>query len=80
MKAVVDGHLELSDKDLIAEAKAYTRDDLMDRDDDVRLTTRHFDLLIAAAIAYWMKDYATVKQETSGGYQQPEFERTGLGD
>ena len=78
MKAVVDGHLELSDKDLIAEARAYTRDDLMDRDDDVRLTTRHFDLLIAGAIAYWMKDFATVKQEVESNYKQEEYQRTGL--
>jgi hypothetical protein len=77
LKAVVDGHLELSDKNLIAEVRAYTRDDLMDKPDDVRLTTRHFDLLIAAAIAYWMKDFATVKQET-GGYEQGAYERTGL--
>lgn len=79
-KAVEDGHLELSDKDLVAELRSYTRDDLMDRDDDVRLTTRHFDLLIAAAIAYWMKDFATVKKEIGGGYQQPSYERTGLGE
>ncbi len=78
MKAVVDGHLELSDKDLIAEARAYTRDDLMDRDDDVRLTTRHFDLLIAGAIAYWMKDYATVKREIESNYQQEAYQRSGL--
>lgn len=57
-KAVEDGHLELSDPDLVKELRSYTRDDLMDRDEDVRLTTRHFDLLIAAAIAYQMKDWA----------------------
>lgn len=78
MKAVVDGHLELSDVDLIAEVRAYTRDDLMDREDDVRLTTRHFDLLIAASIAYWMKDYATVKQDTENNYKQPDYQRSGL--
>ena len=78
MKAVVDGHLELSDKDLIVEARSYTRDDLMDKDDDVRLTTRHFDLLIAGAIAYWMKDFATVKQEVESNYKQEDYERTGL--
>ena len=30
-KAVEDGHLELTDEDLIAEMKSYTRDDLMDK-------------------------------------------------
>jgi hypothetical protein len=57
-RAIEDGHLELSDPDLIAEAKSYTRDDLMDKENDPRLTTRHFDLLTAAAIAWQMKDYA----------------------
>lgn len=80
MKAIVDGHLELSDPDLIAEAKAYTRDDLMDRDDDVRLTTRHFDLLLACSIAYMMKDYAQVRREVESSYQQAPYERTGIGE
>lgn len=72
-KAVEDGHLELSDPDLIAEARSYSRDDLMDRDEDVRLTTRHFDLLVAGAIAWQMKDYAQVKKETAT-YTQPAYE------
>lgn len=76
-KAVEDGHLELSDPDLIAELRSYTRDDLMDKDEDVRLTTRHFDLLMAAAIAYQMKDWAEVKKDTTS-YQQPAYERPTL--
>lgn len=72
-KAVEDGHLELSDVDLIAELKSYSRDDLLDKDDDPRETTRHFDLLIACAIAYQMKDWAEVKKEESG-YTQPAYE------
>lgn len=59
-KAVEDGLLLLSDPDLIAEAKSYSRDDLMDKEIDPRLTTRHFDLLTACAIAWQMKDYAEV--------------------
>jgi hypothetical protein len=57
--AVEDGLLELSDPDAVAELRAYTRDDLMDRDENVRLTTRHFDLLIATAIAWQMRHHAT---------------------
>lgn len=76
-KAVEDGHLELSDPDLIAELRSYTRDDLMDKDEDVRLTTRHFDLLIACAIAWQMRNWAETLEETSA-YQQPDYERTGL--
>jgi hypothetical protein len=79
-KAVEDGHLELSDPDLIAELRSYTRDDLMDRDEDVRLTTRHFDLLIAAAIAWQMRHHATksVKEDihtsVSAGKQSADFD------
>jgi hypothetical protein len=76
-KAVEDGHLELSDPDLIAELRSYTRDDLMDRDDDVRLTTRHFDLLMAAAIAWQMRNHATVAT-AAVPYEQAPYEPTGL--
>lgn len=72
--AVEDGHLQLSDPDLIAELRSYTRDDLMDRDEDVRLTTRHFDLLIACAIAWQMRKYAAPASQKTGGYQQPAYE------
>jgi hypothetical protein len=34
----------------------------MEKNDDPRLTTRHFDLLIACAIAWQMKDFAEVKK------------------
>ncbi len=61
-KAVTDGLIELNDTDLIAEAKAYTRNDLMDEEKDPRLTTRHFDLLIAACIAWQMRDYAELPE------------------
>ena len=67
-KAVEDGLIELNDADLIAEVRSYTRDDAMDRDVDPRLTTRHFDLFRALAIAWQMKDYATV-------HTKPELER-----
>ncbi|HWH79389.1 MAG TPA: hypothetical protein VNT76_18545, partial [Candidatus Binatus sp.] len=76
-KAVEDGHLELSDADLIAELKSYTRDDLMDKDEDVRLTTRHFDLLMACAIAWQMKNWAEARKEGET-YQQPAYEKPTL--
>ena len=57
-KAVENGWISLNDPALIAEARTYTRDDLMDADVDPRLVTRHFDLLIACAIAWQMKDLA----------------------
>jgi len=58
-KAVDDGLLLLEDEDLINEAKSYSRDDLMDKPEDPRLSTRHFDLITACAIAWQMKDFAT---------------------
>ena len=61
-RAVENGLLELSDPDIIDELKSYTRDDLMDSTIDPRLTTRHFDLLIACAIAWQMKDYADLAE------------------
>lgn len=76
-KAIEDGHLELSDPALIAELRSYTRDDLMDRDEDVRLTTRHFDILISCSIAWQMRNWAELTEEKEV-YQQPDYERTGL--
>lgn len=78
-KAVEDGLLELSDKDLKAEAKSYSRDDLMDKAADPRLTTRHFDLLIAAAIAWQMKDFAEVApDEIVFQEEEPQFPEIGI--
>lgn len=73
-KAVDDGHLQLNDPRLIAECRSYTRNDLMDAEVDVRLTTRHFDLLIACAIAWQMKNYAVYLQEEV--QEQPPYEPT----
>lgn len=73
-QAVEDGHLQLTDANLIAELRSYTRDDLMDRDEDPRLTTRHFDLLIACAIAYQMRNYAQVASDQTQTYEQPAYE------
>jgi hypothetical protein len=72
--AVEDGLLQLSDPDLIAELRSYTRDDLMDRDEDVRLTTRNFDLLIACAIAWQMRKYAVKATPKTAEYNQPKYE------
>lgn len=63
VKAVNDGLLQLSYQPLIDECKAYTRNDLLEEVKDIRLTTRHFDLLTAAAIAWQMKDFATIEKK-----------------
>ena len=61
--ALEAGHLDLSDEDIVKELMSYTRDDVMDREEDPRLTTRHFDLLIACAIAWQMRYIATEARE-----------------
>lgn len=62
-KAVEDGLIDLNDKDLISEARSYSRGDLMDREVDPRLTTRHFDLLMACAIAWHVRTFVKHKIE-----------------
>lgn len=51
---------------------SYTRNDVIDNEPDPRLSTRHFDLLMATAIAWQMKDYAEVKKIN---YYIPEEEK-----
>ncbi|OQB08217.1 MAG: hypothetical protein BWY21_01397 [Parcubacteria group bacterium ADurb.Bin216] len=62
-KAITDGLIALNDEDLISELKNYSRNDLIEKEQDPRLTTRHFDLLMALAIAWQMKDYAEVTKK-----------------
>lgn len=67
-EAIESGLIELNDEDLIQEAKSYTRNDLIDNPVDIRLTTRHWDLLTACAIAWQMKDHARPKKSKSNNY------------
>lgn len=63
-KACNDGLVSLNDKDLIQEAKSYTRNDLIDTQPDPRdvtNATRHWDILTSACIAWQMKDVAEAK-------------------
>lgn len=62
-QGVEDGLIDLNDPDLIAEARSYTTADLMDNEVDPRLTTRHFDLLMACAIAWHVRNF--VKKPTA---------------
>lgn len=77
-KAVEDGLVALNDKDLIQEAKSYSRNDLIDREEDARLTTRHFDLLTAFCIAWQMKDCAEPRKPVQeyGIVRQSKMEST----
>ena len=58
--AVNTGLLIIPDKDLVKELRSYTRTDMLNKAIDPRLTKRHFDLLMALAIAWQMKDYQPV--------------------
>ena len=71
-KAVEDGLVSLNDPMLINEARSYTRNDLMDAEVDPRLTTRHFDLLVAACIAWQQKDLAVVAKVKEEDLPLPE--------
>lgn len=62
-KAIDDGLLDLSDERLKREAMSFSRNELIDTEVDARLTTRHFDLLTACAIAWQMKDFAELKED-----------------
>lgn len=73
-KAVEDGLIALNDPALIAEARAFTRNDLMDAEIDPRLTTRHFDLLTAACIAWQMKSSPFLSAKKKDEYRQPDIE------
>ena len=73
-KAIEDGLLLLNDEDLIYECKGYSRNDLLDDEDDPRLTTRHFDLLIAAAIAWQMKDFARYNETEASVETRSNFD------
>ena len=81
VKAVNDGLIDLSDPELIAECKTYTRNDLIDNEVDPRLTTRHFDLLIAAAIAWQMNPFAEVSKPKFDDFvddYQPMYSEIGI--
>jgi hypothetical protein len=69
-EAVESGLLALNDEDLINEVKGYTRNDVIDNEPDARLTTRHFDLLIACCIAWQMRNFARPKKIKQNQWQQ----------
>lgn len=63
--AIEAGLIELNDPDLKQEAKSFTTGDLMDREVDPRLTTRHFDLLMAACMAFQTNKFIKKPQDKS---------------
>lgn len=57
-----DGLVKIYDKNVLAEMKAYSNNDL--NDVKAGLITRHFDLLTSCVICWQMRKYAVNKQET----------------
>ena len=61
-----DGLIKIYDKNILAEMKAYTNSDLSET--QAGLITRHFDLLMALAIAWAMRKHAVKSKE--GNYNK----------
>lgn len=76
--AVEDGHLVVNDRRILLECRSFTHSDADDLGSTRQgLFTKHFDLLMAAAIGWEMRKHARTKEPTSD-YEQPEYERTSL--
>lgn len=78
-KAIEDGLLQLNDRELIEELRSYSRNDLMDRSIDPRLTTRHWDLLMACAIAWRLRNFvkSIERPESYDPWEQRKMEQDG---
>jgi len=72
--AVEDGHLVINDRRILLECRSFTYTDA-DALGSARVGhfTKHFDLLIATAIAWAMRKYARPK-EVQVDYKQPDYE------
>jgi hypothetical protein len=73
--AIIKGLLIINDEDLFNEIKGYTRNDLLETVNDPRLTTRHFDLLIALAICWQMKTYRFMSNQVQTKIIKPQIIR-----
>lgn len=71
--AYEDGKLLIQDERILREMRSFGQIDVSSLDN----STRHFDLLIATAIAWAMRNFAKVKVPYSS-YTQPEYEKPGL--
>jgi hypothetical protein len=76
--AVEDGQLIINDERILKEMRSFTHT-AADELGSMRQghATNHFDLLMAAAIAWEMRKHARTKQVASD-YQQPEYEKPGV--
>jgi hypothetical protein len=79
-RLIENKEIDLSDKDLIQECISYTRDDLMEGEVDPRLVTRHFDLVIALAIAVQMNDHANPSYKKQEEEEEVDYDGDRYGD
>ena len=76
--AFESGQLLIEDERILKEMRSFTYTDADDLGTAKQgLSTRHFDLLMAAAICYAMRKYAVPKPVTSD-YSQPDYESANL--
>lgn len=76
--AVESGQLIIEDIRILKELRSFTYTDADELGSNRQgHTTRHFDLLMATAIAWYMRKFATVKVQ-SDNYVQPPAETSGL--
>lgn len=68
-KAVKNGEVEIPDKNLLNELKSYSINDLYDNSIDPRLVTKHYDLLMACAIGYFMRKFKYKTERDSELYE-----------
>lgn len=73
------GNLIIEDERILKEMRSFTYTDADELGSSrVGHSTRHFDLLMATAIAWHMRKYAQPKSISDSNYQQPEYEPTGF--
>lgn len=70
-RAVEDGELLILDKRILDEMREFTQNDMRGV---AGLTTRHFDLLKAVALAWAMRSLAKVSEQNAPEYKQPAYE------
>lgn len=76
-KAYNDGLIEITDLQLLKEMRAYTDMDMQDT--RVGMATRHFDLLTAAVIGYYMKRYVTIATNYDDVWEEEEPQYSDIG-
>lgn len=73
-----DGKFIINDIKLLKEMRSFSKNDILEDLNDPE-TTRHFDLLTAACIGWFVKDQAEFAKKKEITYEQPAYESPSLG-